>query len=316
MLVKETPIDFAQDSPLCVLLKRIVRQKAHYHDNAIELVFCVKGSVSMRSSHRHVILREGDVFSMDPGDIHCVYSDTDNLVLFVHINIDHDFCPKGMISTCFFACETQYIKPLQIGAMYRIKDLMLSLALQTFAPDSLPFGKQDQVHAARELLDTLIQHFDWLSFIWDPIGGNTLLKERFRRTIDYCMSNYAEKITLSLLAEREHINKNYFSVFLKHTSFDGFNSMLNFIRCDAAERILLTTDETVIKISNICGFSDPKYFFKHFKDWWDMTPAKLRKWYCDYQKQPAEVTPLSTIDSYLAIKDYLCQYQVERTFSV
>ncbi len=315
MLVREKNVDFAQD-PLCVRLQKITHQEAHYHDNAIELLFCLKGSVSLRSSHRHVTLRAGDVFSMDPGDIHCVYSDTDNLVLFVHLNIDHDFCPQDMISTCFFACETQYITPLQIKAMYRVKDLMLSLALQAFAPESVCAEMPDSSYAARELLDTLIQHFDWLSFIWDPIGENTLLKERFRRTIQYCLSHYAEKITLSMLAEREHINKNYFSVFLKHTSFDGFNSMLNFIRCDAAERLLLTTEESVVKISNICGFSDPKYFFKHFKDWWDMTPAKLKRWYGEYQKQPAEVMTLSASDSYRAIKEYLCQYQIERTFSL
>lgn len=315
MLVKENPIDFAGD-PLCVRLQKIVRQEAHYHDNAIEILFCVKGSVSLRSSHRHVALRAGDVFSMDPGDIHCVYADTDNLVLLLHLNIDHHFCPKDLISTCFLACETQYMNSLQTGAMYRVKDLMLSLALRAFASEPPSIEMPDLSHAARELLNTLIRHFDWLSFIWDPIGENTLLKERFRRTIQYCLSNYMEKITLSMLAEREHINKNYFSVFLKHTSFNGFNSMLNFIRCDAAERMLLTTEESVVKISNTCGFSDPKYFFKHFKDWWGMTPAKLKGWYRDYQKQPAEVTILSVSDSYLAIKDYLCQYQIERTFSI
>ena len=87
MIALEKDINFEKKTTIKAAVKQIYHQEVHYHSNAIEMIFCLQGSISMRSSHRHVTLYEGDVFSIDPGDIHCIYSDTDNLVLFIHINI-------------------------------------------------------------------------------------------------------------------------------------------------------------------------------------------------------------------------------------
>ena len=314
MLATETTIDFKGQPCINAVLKQVQHQEAHYHNNAIEMIFCLKGSISMRSSHRHVTLHEGDVFSIDPGDIHCIYSDTDNIVIFIYINIYESLYPKETIYNCFFACETQYMSTLQAKPMYQVKDILLSVALCLFTGNTL--GNFSLNAISDKLVDLLIKHFDWLSFIWDPMGENTLFKQRIDRILDYCLKNYSQKITLSQLAEQEHINSNYFSAFLKKTSFDNFSSMLNFIRCDAAEHLLLTTDRNVIEISELCGFSDPKYFYKHFKDWWHISPAKLRKWYLDYSRTPTKEYVFSNDESFSIIKDYMYKYHLHKTFSL
>lgn len=312
MIALEKDINFEKKTTIKAAVKQIYHQEVHYHSNAIEMIFCLQGSISMRSSHRHVTLYEGDVFSIDPGDIHCIYSDTDNLVLFIHINIYNSLYSKETIYNCFFACETQPMSPFQIQPMYQVKDIMLSAALCLFTNST--FQNFSLKTASDKLIDLLIKHFDWLSFIWDPMGENTIFKQRIDRTLDYCLQHYPEKITLSQLAEQEHINSNYFSAFFKKTSFYNFSSLLSFIRCDAAEHLLLTTNKNVIEIASLCGFSDPKYFYKHFNDWWHMSPAKLRKWYLEYNRAPAKETKLSDDESFKVIKDYLCGYTIQRTF--
>lgn len=308
MLTIQKDIDFPMNASIQATLCNIKHSGINSHDNAIELIFCLQGTFSMRSSHRHITLNAGDVFSIDPGDVHCMYSESDNLILIIHINRYTTKYSQERISNCFLACETQHMSYLQRSPMYQVKDLMLAAYLQAYYNDDLVSQKQ----TADQLLDLLVEHFDWLSFIWDPMNTNTFFHERFHRIIHYCQENYKEKITVKQLAEMEHINKNYFSSFLSKTSFYNFSNMLNFIRCDAAEKLLITTDVNVIEISSICGFSDPKYFYKHFASWWSMSPAKLRKWYKEYAEIPEEVYIYSLQDGSAVIRDYLPLYHLER----
>ncbi len=311
MLAANTPIIFEQNTPITSSVCKITHQEAHFHENAIELILVLKGTVHMRASHRHVTLQKGDTFSMDPEDIHCIYSDVDNLILTIHQNIINRRYPQKRMYNCFFAYETQNANVHQQAALYEGTDLMLAAALEQAKPQAMR-SCAILAELSDKLLEILVKHFDWLSFMWDPTDSNPMLQERFYRIIDYCQSNYKEKISISMLAEKEHFNKNYFSTLMKKTSFEGFSYMLNFFRCDGAEHLLLTTDKSIVEISGICGFSDPKYFYKHFNKWWRMRPAKLRQWYEEYSRAENRVETLVPQEAAAATKEYLSAYHIKR----
>ena len=315
MYATDSLINFTEKYPLKSSICRFFHQETHFHENAIELLLVLKGTIHMRSSHRHVTLHKGDTFSIDPGDIHCIYSDMDNLVLRLHLNVENDLYTKDRMYNCFFACETQYVQSQQGKAIYMVSDLMLAAALE-YVINSNSTSKSVISHINNKLLQTLVKHFDWLSFMWDPTDSNPMLQERFHRIISYCQSNYKEKISISMLADKEHFNENYFSTLMKKTSFEGFSYMLNFFRCDGAERLLVTTDLSVTEISSICGFSDPKYFYKHFRKWWNMSPAKLRQWFKEYSQTPHLVEELPGEESLQILKEYLANYHIERAMSI
>lgn len=311
MLAVNTPIVFEQDTPITSSVCKITHQEAHFHENAIELILVLKGTVHMRASHRHVTLQKGDTFSMDPEDIHCIYSDVDNLILIIHQNITNRRYSQKRMYNCFFAYETQNANVHQQTALYEGTDLMLAAALEQAKPQAMR-SCTILAELSDKLLEILVKQFDWLSFMWNPTDSNPMLQERFYRIIDYCQSNYKEKISISMLAEKEHFNKNYFSTLMKKTSFEGFSYMLNFFRCDGAEHLLLTTDQSIVEISSICGFSDPKYFYKHFNKWWNMRPAKLRQWYEEYSRAENKVETLAPQKAAAAMKEYLAAYHIKR----
>ena len=314
MLAVSTPIVFeqnTQNTQITSSVCKITHQEAHFHENAIELILVLKGTIQMRASHRHVTLQAGDTFSMDPSDIHYIYADVDNLVLILHQNVTNRRYSQKRMYNCFFAYETQNANVHQKSALYEGIGLMLAAALEQAKPQALR-SLATLNDLSDKLLEILVKHFDWLSFMWDPTDSNPMLQERFYRIIDYCQSNYKEKISISMLAEKEHFNKNYFSTLMKKTSFEGFSYMLNFFRCDGAEHLLLGTDKSIVEISGICGFSDPKYFYKHFNKWWSMRPAKLRQWYAEYSLAENKVETLPPQESAAAMKDYLAAYHVKR----
>ncbi|MDO4552639.1 MAG: AraC family transcriptional regulator, partial [Bacillota bacterium] len=155
-------------------------------------------------------------------------------------------------------------------------------------------------------------YFNWFNFINDPSFANTWLQERFYRISSYCQENYMRKITIAEMARIEFVNPNYFSQFFRNTIFGGFNNMLNFIRCLSAEQLLLTTELSVSEISASCGFSDPKYFYKHFKRWWGRTPQQHRSWYAAYMKQDVDFSRLSPGEAFTFLEKYIAARQAAK----
>ena len=168
-----------------------------------------------------------------------------------------------------------------------------------------------------ELMDVLLQYFNWFNYENQDDYMNVELYERFHRVLAYCVDNYNQKITVSQLAAMENINRNYFSQFIGKTIFSSFSNMVNYIRCWHAEDLLLTTDMPNAEISYACGFSDPKYFYAAFKDLWGCTPSEHRQQYEEYYQEclrdPVNKKHETTLDDAGAasiLKDFIIQWHL------
>ena len=93
------------------------------------------------------------------------------------------------------------------------------------------------------------------------------------RITRYILLNYRDKITLNDIAEMEHLSSYYLSHLIKENLGFNFQSFLNAIRLEFAEKELVFTGKTLLQISQDCGFSSPNYFNKCFSAWYGKTPA-------------------------------------------
>lgn len=280
MYVIEEKLSSKMESPISTALYSIRHYNGHYHDDILEIIYCLDGEINIRSAHRVITLHKGEILTLDPGDIHCLWSETDNVILITHIDINKLTLPIDVAQICFFACESAEAFDYQLESLHEIKQVILSLAFANAVNMNIPCSADTRL--AMHIMDLMIRKFDWLSFMWDPYFENKILKERFYKIIEFCAKNYSQNITLKQMAKKEQISENYLSLFLKKMSFGGFRNMLGYIRCFNAERMLLTTNDTALNISHKCGFSDPKYFYKYFNHMWSETPNQLRKWYHNF----------------------------------
>lgn len=282
MNIKNKKPQYRHSHPFRVDVLNIKHYSAHYHDD-FEMIYCLSGKVSIRTSNRNVMLSADDTLSIDPGDIHCLYSDTDNVTMILNLDLDKLALPEFVPDNCFFSCETQNCMPFQVEAMKKIKKILLSTAYSMLSEQSMPDSYY--MDMADMLMKYMVKYFDWLSFIPDPYFENKPFNNRLHDIMKYCFENCSEKITARDIAARENINRNYLSQFMKKTGFNGFKSMITYFRCYHAERLLLTTDKTATEISHMVGFSNPKYFYQNFRKWWNITPIQLRLWYRSFQEQ-------------------------------
>lgn len=94
---------------------------------------------------------------------------------------------------------------------------------------------------------------------------------------NYLDNNYLSNISLSELTNKFYINKFYLTRLFKETYSKTINEYIVHKRIDKSKEMLRYTDKTVAQISMDCGFKDPNYFSRKFKDIEGITPKNYKK---------------------------------------
>lgn len=313
MDIKEILTETDYDRPYQVSVRKIGRIYPHYHSSALELVYCLGGSVTVVSSHQKVVLNEGELFTLDFDDIHYLYSDTDNTTLIFNLDLTKLSTPWDDLKYHFFTCESYHCYPYQQKPMEQVKDIVLSLAYTALSGNAGKYGKGD-IRAVERLVSLFIKYFCWLNYQYYDDYINENFYNRYYHIQGYCIEHFREKITVTQLAQMEHISENYLSQFMSKTAFYSYSQMIGYIRCYEAEHLLLLTDMPNYDISYACGFSDPKYFYKTFRQWWGCTPTEHRTACREYMKQPEACTVLPDEEAAAFVRDYITDHHIKKVF--
>jgi AraC-like DNA-binding protein len=92
----------------------------------------------------------------------------------------------------------------------------------------------------------------------------------------YVNDHLYEKITVQMLADHLELNRSYLSrAFKKDTSITLID-YIHSVKIDEAKRLLLHTQEPIVEISLILGFSSQSHFQTLFKKVVGKSPGKFR----------------------------------------
>ena len=116
-----------------------------------------------------------------------------------------------------------------------------------------------------------------------------------------------EKITLNDIVSSEFITKTYFSYYWKKFSSYSFTERVNYERVVKSE-FLLITDASITKISEQCGFSDVKYYYKYFKRWFGCMPLEHRHRCLQYSKLGTDIEDVDLIACEKKLEEYANKY--------
>ena len=123
-----------------------------------------------------------------------------------------------------------------------------------------------------ELLTLLMQES------WNPAQQDSETKRSDLISVkEFLGNNYADKISLDLIADKFYINKYYLTRIFKEQFGVSINQYLLQIRITHAKHLLRFTDETVENIGWQCGIGAPHYFARTFKKVEGISPGAFRK---------------------------------------
>ena len=96
------------------------------------------------------------------------------------------------------------------------------------------------------------------------------------KIINHIKENYRCDLTLEMIAHTFRFNSSYISRLFKEQTSRNFTEYLMLIRMKEAKRLLRSTNLTIKKISEACGYNNPQYFSTIFKKLVHLSPLEYR----------------------------------------
>ena len=312
MLITKEKINLIPGTPMGIKVYEAVHEAAHFHSDCLEIIFCIKGNLSIRIAYEELTVKEGEIILIDTEDVHCIYSDEPNLLVSFYIDQTSPLFDNSDLVNMSFVCHKGEIHP----SMEKKIDYMHKLLLTMFYTYiSSRYSQAEKTHiinrTAEQVMDIVQENFSVFYWMNDPNQFPEDAKARFEHIFAYIYKNTRGRMTIEELGALEHINPNYLSQFLKKTSFLGLRGLRTYIRVYKAELMLLTTDLNITDISYQCGFSDPKYFYRAFRQWYGHTPLAHRKLYREYAAGNVPNREIDIMEIRDELDDWISYYQAE-----
>lgn len=243
----------------------------HYHDE-IEFVVIYDGSFLIEADGEKHIANSGDVVFVGSGVPHSTVHLTPSLVALIQFR-ENDFLSSGI---------TRIIK-------YSVKYSNLSGERVRIIKNPLLFDSLTRLITEAEAKNPAYEMFA-RSEIYKVLGllyrdGILVDTERFFATkevqkilpaLEYINKSYAENISLDSVSSLLGFDSSYFCRIFKEATGATFTEYLNFVRICKAEKLLSTTDMSILEISEAVGFASISYFNRVFKRVRNVSPGKYR----------------------------------------
>lgn len=107
-------------------------------------------------------------------------------------------------------------------------------------------------------------------------NGNAANSFIVRSALKYIETHYAEKLTLTEVAEKNYVSQWYLSKLLNKYTGKSFCDLLNQTRISKAEKLLVDPSLKIHEISDMLGFNDVTHFSKIFKKIKQVSPNEYR----------------------------------------
>lgn len=262
-------IPFDTDSPVRLFMHKLGDVSRHWHES-LELLFVLAGEVTVLTGTHQTTLQTDDMLLVNSNVVHELHSQ-ECVLIAVQIKLSKFNLSPDVLQTLYFDCNSRTSR--EKNAFFAIKRIITAL-LQVSSAQS-----EDKLFRSRtlayELLSELVKNFKTEK----PVLENNTQKhlERLNRILRYINDHYREQLTLSQVAEREHLSVPYLSSFFEKYMGINFSAYYTNLRLEHALRELIYTDVSVEQIALNNGFSDSRTFARAFKKRYHTIPSAYRK---------------------------------------
>lgn len=248
----------------------------HLHRD-LELVYMIKGKSIGYADTVRAEINEGDIFLTFPNQIHFYESlGPENYWIYI---FSPDLLPE------FAETLSMAIPKTPIIANVKQQPEIVRL-LSALIENESRIRKEDDPYVHNlgrgyllSLLSLLIPQMELDQVNLSDSGA-------LRAIVSYCMSNYAENLSLAILEEKLHLNRYYISHLFSKKLHLRFNDYINSLRISEACRYLLNSDSSITEISEQVGFNTQRTFNRAFIKAMGITPGEYRRNNFGSQKVP------------------------------
>lgn len=306
-------IQYDEHLSVKVQLLNIHNYPIHNHKD-FQILYVLEGELSLKLFYATYRLQPGSIHIIHSEDVHSIKSITDdNLVLVLSFN-------SSYFQSIFpHFITTVFITNIEEGAFEKRDALcndIFTIAAETCDKTTGYISRIN--NTAVSLINTLMHNFR--GFVIDPNGKSFIHKtshdymqvDRISRVIQYVYEHYPYKISLSEIAEKEQVSTYYLSHIFHKLVGINFRDFLSMVRVEMSEATILSTTKSIAQVAQDMGFSDAKYYVKHFHDHLGCHPKEYRKKYS--QQVLGKIQPDIVEYPLSSMKKITCEYSQNNVF--
>lgn len=258
----------------------VIRTPLYIHTSeSLEFTFVQSGLVEIEVNNKVFVLHAGQIHIIIPGDTYIFRSLTSDSK-YIHIAFDPNFIRPA--ANHFF--ESKFVQPLMEGRLNapRIispEDDAYDIVRKEFDRPDFNLAGSDifkcQLYAAAVSLSAGIMPYCTIADSTKPPQKNTA--DIVWTCLNHIQKHYAEKISLSKLAELVHLHPNYLCALFKEITGITIFEHLTRYRINRAARILRSNRTPINQVAELCGFQSASFFCRKFTEFYSMTPSAYRK---------------------------------------
>ncbi|MBC9935701.1 MULTISPECIES: AraC family transcriptional regulator [unclassified Leucobacter] len=255
----------------------------HRHPEVIELVYVLRGELSVRVSSERFVLEEGDYALLNAGDMHVFEGGEDTLIAVLQLELAAFLPGFPQLHGAIFACES-FDLPRYLGTETSQREQLLAIFCAEPAA---------RIPLVERLLGEMLDSYGVEHYYDRRRTLNQSRRSLIRAVTALLREHAAERNVLDLVSEQLHYSKSALSRIARESTGMSFSDLLTNVRLWRAEVLLLETEDTMVSIAAACGFSDVKYFTRAFRSWFACTPSQYRRENLDRLRGQESVEPLA-----------------------
>ena len=254
-------IHHAKIKHLSAFVINISYRNFHAHSD-FELLLILEGSGKIRIKNDTYEVNSGDAILVNPNEMHEIDSKNSGMKLIILQFSRHflnEYFPilrnthfgAPFVKSCFFPKD--YVLFLQS---------VLNLSVRYIKAEN--FFILDCIRLSTEILKSIYSNLPYELLTENAYQELNKRSDRMNRISAYIDENYLYPIRLQDLAELEGISTTHLSHFFTDNFGVTFQEYLNDIRLEQALQLAATAKYSLAALSELSGFSDPKYLNKTF----------------------------------------------------
>lgn len=276
-------VSFNDGLPFKLYIVNLEHFMMHCH-RAFEVMWVLKGSVTLSTLKGDMILNEGDIYVVNLYEIHGFMSDgQDNLIIGLQMDLAiGDSCYIPLESVVITKQYYPFIETNNQMSTQREKIVMHLISVFDVLSSNLtmPLSYESTALAMSNvfaIIGILIQQGNYKALSQTEVHERNEDFMRLRSILNYMSEHAHRKISLKEIGDLNFMSRFYISHFIKKNVGIGFSQLLSSMRFSKALDYIKYTEDTFVSIAAITGFSDVKYLNAMVKKQFQMTPTQLRK---------------------------------------
>lgn len=247
----------------------------HVHIDA-EFGLVLDGSAKVHTMLRDTVMKKGDFFYFNSMEAHEVTAVSENLLV---LGLQYSAAILNICDTKLaFYRVTEIILTncfKDAGIYERLCHLMQTAATSYFKKENL-FALHC-MSLTNEILYLFLNHAPVLCPVTSDEQSYKLRVNRLQRILTYIDAHYMENLTITELAQAEHLSVSRLSHFFQEMLHMSFQTCLSQKRFSHACELLANPDYTVTRAAEESGFSSIRYLNQMMQEHLHMSAVEYRR---------------------------------------